>query len=64
MAARMADLLERLARDAMVQFGDIADEDFNRRLSLPEGNTLCALVTHLVAAGEFWVLVLGKARQS
>src|SRR5579883_2231602 len=27
-AARIADLLERLARDAMAQFGDIADEDF------------------------------------
>lgn len=62
-AARIADLLERIARDAMAQFGDITDEDFNRRLSLPESNTLCALATHLVAAGEFWVLVLVGERE-
>jgi uncharacterized damage-inducible protein DinB len=62
-AARIADLLERIARDAMAQFGDIRDEDFNRRLSLPESNTLCALATHLVAAGEFWVLVLVGKRE-
>lgn len=62
-AARIADLLERIGRDAMAQFGDITDEDFNRKLSLPESNTLCALATHLVAAGEFWVLVLVGKRE-
>ncbi len=62
-AARIADLLERIARDAMAQFEDITDEDFNRKLSLPESNTLCALATHLVAAGEFWVLVLVGKRE-
>lgn len=57
-AAQIASLLERIARDAMAQFQDIAPQDFNRPLNLPESNTLCALATHLVAAGEFWVLVL------
>jgi uncharacterized damage-inducible protein DinB len=57
-AARIADLLEGIARSAMAQFHDITPGDFNRRLTLPESNTLCALATHLVAAGEFWVLVL------
>ena len=63
MAARIADLLEHIARDAMAQFGDITDEDFNRKLNLPESNTLCALATHLVSAGEFWVLVLVGKRE-
>jgi uncharacterized damage-inducible protein DinB len=63
MAAQIADLLERIARDAMAQFQDIAPRDFNRKLNLPESNTLCALATHLVAAGEFWVLVLAGKRE-
>lgn len=62
-AAQIAHLLERIARDAMAQFHDIAPQDFNRPLNLPESNTLCALATHLVAAGEFWVLVLAGKRE-
>jgi hypothetical protein len=59
----IADLLERIARSAMAQFQDIASADFKRKLHLPESNTLCALATHLVAAGEFWVLVLAGKRE-
>lgn len=62
-AAQIADLLERIARDAMAQFAGIAPEDFNRPLTLPESNTLFALATHLVGAGEFWVLVLAGKRE-
>lgn len=62
-AAHIADLLERIARDAMRQFEGIAPEDFNRPLELPESNTLFALATHLVGAGEFWVLVLAGKRE-
>jgi len=62
-AARVADVLEHIARDAMAQFGDITEKDFNRTLNLPESNTLCALATHLVSAGEFWVLVLVGKRE-
>ncbi|HEY1354404.1 MAG TPA: hypothetical protein VGF67_32745 [Ktedonobacteraceae bacterium] len=63
MAVHIADLLERIARSAMAQFQDIASADFKRKLHLPESNTLCALATHLVAAGEFWVLVLAGKRE-
>lgn len=55
---QIAALLENIARDAMAQFGDMAQDDLNRELKLPESNTLFALATHLVGAGEFWVLVL------
>jgi len=41
----------------------VAPGDFNRRLTLPESNTLCVLATHLVASGEFWVLVLVGGRE-
>ena len=57
-AAQIAHLLEGIARDAMTQLEGIAQEDLNRKLTLPESNTLFALATHLVGAGEFWVLVL------
>lgn len=56
-ASQIADLLERLARDAMAQFRDITFEDLNRTLDLPESNTLFALATHLVSSGEYWTLV-------
>jgi uncharacterized damage-inducible protein DinB len=57
-AARIADMLEGIAHSAMAQFQDMTPQDFNRSLTLPASNTLCALATHLVASGEFWVLVL------
>ena len=62
-AAQIADLLERIARDAMRQLSGIAPEDLNRSLTLPESNTLFALATHLVGAGEYWVLVLVGQRE-
>lgn len=55
-ASQIADLLERLARDAMAQFEGIAHDDLNRPLTLPESNTLFALATHLVGSGEYWTL--------
>lgn len=57
-AAQIADVLESIAQDALAQFEGITPEDFNRKLTLPESNTLFALATHLVGAGEFWVLVM------
>lgn len=62
-AAVIADMLEGIARSALAQFQDLTSEDFNRRLTLPESNTLYALATHLVASGEFWVLVLVGGRE-
>jgi uncharacterized damage-inducible protein DinB len=56
-ASQIADLLERIARDAMSQFQDMTYDDLNRPLDLPESNTLFALATHLVSSGEYWTLV-------
>ena len=57
-ATQIARLLENIARNVMTQLEGISQEDLNRQLALPESNTLFALATHLVGAGEFWVLVL------
>ncbi len=57
-AAQIATLLEHIGHDAMAQLEDITQEDLNLPLTLPESNTLFVLATHLVSAGEFWVLVL------
>src|SRR5258708_5121107 len=62
-AAQIANLLESIARDAMAQFESITPEDFSRKLTLPESNTLFAMATHLVGAGEFWVLVVVGKRE-
>lgn len=60
-ASQIADMLERLARDAMAQLEGITRDDLNRPLTLPESNTLFALATHLVGSGEYWTLVrVGK----
>lgn len=57
-AAQIAGVLDGIARDVLTQLGDISQEDLNRSLALPESSSLFALATHLVGAGEFWVLVL------
>ena len=62
-AAQVAHLLENIARNAMTQFEGITQEDLNRKLPLPESNSLFALATHLVGAGEFWVLVIVGQRE-
>ncbi|MEO7020699.1 MAG: DinB family protein [Ktedonobacteraceae bacterium] len=60
-ASQIADLLERIARDAMAQLENITPDDLNHTLALPESNTLFALATHLVSSGEYWTLVrVGK----
>ena len=55
---QIAQLLEKIARVVMTQLEGISQVDLNRQLALPESNTLFALATHLVGAGELWVLVL------
>lgn len=57
-ATQIADVLERLGRDALAQLDGIPDRLLNRPLPLPETNTLFALASHLVGAGEFWTLTL------
>ena len=61
-ATQIANVLDHVGRDVLAQIKDISREDLNRPLTLPETNTLFALATHLVGAGEFWVLVVAGGR--
>lgn len=61
--AQFAQMLERIARDTLRALEDIPDEVLNRPLPLPETNSIFALATHLVGAGEFWTLVLVGGRE-
>jgi uncharacterized damage-inducible protein DinB len=58
-----ADVLERIGRGVLSHLEDLPDEVLNRPLQIPEGNTLFAVATHLVGAGEFWVLTLAGGRE-
>ncbi|HEY7124311.1 MAG TPA: DinB family protein [Ktedonobacterales bacterium] len=57
-ALDIASVLDAIGRDVIKQLADIPDDLLNKPLDLPETNTLFALATHLVGAGEFWVLAL------
>ncbi len=57
-AHAIAAVLDAIGRDVITQLEGIPDELLNKPLELPETNTLFALATHLVGAGEFWVLAL------
>lgn len=60
--AALADVLERIARDVLHELDGLSDELLNWPVPVPEANTLFALATHLVGAGEFWVLALAGGR--
>ena len=60
--AQIASVLDNIGRDVLAQLRGLSDKDLNRPLTLPETNTLFALATHLVGAGEFWVLVVAGGR--
>jgi uncharacterized damage-inducible protein DinB len=57
-ATHIAVVLDAIGRDVLKQLAGIPDDLLNKPLDLPETNTLFALATHLVGAGEFWVLAL------
>jgi uncharacterized damage-inducible protein DinB len=59
---QIARILDQMAHEVLDQLKDLSDEELNRPLTLPETNTLFALATHLVGAGEFWVLVIAGGR--
>jgi uncharacterized damage-inducible protein DinB len=61
-ATQIAGVLDAIGRDVLAQLKGLSHEDLNRPLTLPETNTLFALATHLVGAGEFWVLVVAGGR--
>jgi uncharacterized damage-inducible protein DinB len=62
-AAQFVPVFERIARDALAALRGISDELLNKRLDLPESNTLFVLATHLAGAGEFWSLELTAGRK-
>jgi hypothetical protein len=55
-AGRMATMLELVARDAIAALKDVSEEMLNRPVAVPEANSLFAIATHLMGAGEFWTL--------
>ncbi len=61
-AAQFAMVFERIGQDALTALKDIPGETLNRKLDLPETNSLFALATHLYGAAEFWTLALGAGR--
>jgi uncharacterized damage-inducible protein DinB len=56
-ASNVASLLDYIGHDVIEQLRSVPEPLLNQPLALPETNTLFALATHLVGAGEFWVLV-------
>lgn len=53
------EYLDELAGEALQQIEDIPEEDLNTwrpALGLQDINTFFALTTHLLGAGEFWIL--------
>jgi DinB superfamily len=58
-----AQVLAMLAREIITQLQGLSDEDLNRPVPLPDVNTLAALATHTVGAGEFWTLVMVGGRE-
>ncbi|HLV98048.1 MAG TPA: DinB family protein [Ktedonobacterales bacterium] len=61
-ASHVASLLDYIGREALQQLRSVPEALLNQPLTLPETNTLFALATHLVGAGEFWVLVMAGER--
>jgi uncharacterized damage-inducible protein DinB len=60
--SHFASVLGYIGRDVLEQLRAVPEALLNQTLALPETNTLFALATHLVGAGEFWVLVLAGGR--
>src|SRR5579859_326693 len=61
--AQFARVLEDIGQRVLRELEDLPDGALNRAVALPEANTLFALATHLVGAGEFWVLTMIGGRE-
>src|SRR5579883_1941393 len=61
-AAQFVLVFERIINDTLAALNGIPDETLNRRLELPETNSLFNLASHLLGAGEFWTLALGAGQ--
>ncbi len=54
--------IERLAREALAQLEGLPEEALNRKVPLPETNSLYALAAHLLGAGQYWTVTLVGGR--
>ncbi|HMQ35277.1 MAG TPA: DinB family protein [Chloroflexaceae bacterium] len=57
-ATAYAQMLTQIARDIIGQLEGLSDEELNHPVPLPDANTLAAVATHTIGAGEYWTLVL------
>ena len=55
-ASHFAIMLEYIGRDVLLQLHEAPESQLNQPLDLEDSNSLFALATHLVGAGEDWVL--------
>lgn len=53
-----AQVLTMLAREIIVQLEGLSDEELNTPVPLPDANSLAALATHTLGAGQYWSLTL------
>lgn len=53
-----AQVLTMLAREIIAQLDGLSDEELNHPVPLPDANTLAALATHTLGAGQYWSLTL------
>ncbi len=61
-AGTIVALIDRRAHEALEQLEGLPEEALNRKLPLPETNSLYALATHLAGAGEFWSVAMVGGR--
>ncbi|HEY7347069.1 MAG TPA: DinB family protein [Ktedonobacterales bacterium] len=61
-ASHFASILDYIGHDVLQSLRAVPEPLLNQPLALPETNTLFALATHLVGAGEKWVLVEAGGR--
>jgi hypothetical protein len=59
----MADALERIGHAVLTELRDLPADVLNQLVPIPQANTLFALATHLLGAGEFWVLAVAGGRE-
>jgi hypothetical protein len=57
-ATAYAQVLTMLAREIITQIEGLNDEELNTPVPLPNANSLAALATHTLGAGEYWTLTL------
>ncbi len=61
-ARQIAVVLDRIGSGVIETLTGVPEAVLNRQIALPEANSLFALATHMLGAGEFWVLVMAGER--